>query len=302
VTNSAVWVANSLELTVSRIDPATDRVMAPVPVGDGPSTLVAGPTRVWVSDTYDGTVTEIDPASSHALRRFSVGASPRGLALVGSTLWLAADAFAAPGHVGGTLTVDSDAISLPGAVGGIDPAYNYGPNLDAEGLIYDGLLGLRHSDGAAGVTLVPDLAATLPRSTDGGLTYTFILRPGIRYSTGAAVQAADIRRGLQRSLGSVWALYYSGIVGARNCQAHVTRCDLSRGVRTDDASRRVSFHLTAPDPDFLYKLTRSVYPTPAGTPTKQLTAPLPGTGPYMISGYKAGEKQFTLNRNPYFRQ
>ena len=71
---------------------------------------------------------------------------------------------------------------------------------------------------------------------------------------------------------------------------------------TDDATRRVTFHLTTPDPDFLEELTRFVYPTPAGTPTTHLKTPLPGTGPYMITGYKAGEKQFTLSRNPYFRQ
>jgi YVTN family beta-propeller protein len=304
VTSGAVWVANSLELTVSRIDPASDRVVATVPVGDGPSSVVAGPARVWVSDAYDGTVAELDPASDRLLRLLSIGGSPRGLALAGSTLWLAADAFSTPGHVGGTLTVES-ASSLPGAADGIDPAYSDNTStVEAESLIYDSLVGFRHVDGAAGVTLVPDLAATLPRATDGGLTYTFTLRPGIRYSTGTAVQATDIGRGLQRALtvGSFTAGYYTGIVGAQNCQAHVTRCDLSRGVQTDDTTRRVTFHLTAPDPDFLDKLTRFVYPTPAGIPMKQLKAPLPGTGPYMISGYQAGEKQFTLTRNPYFHQ
>jgi YVTN family beta-propeller protein len=305
VVSGAVWVANSLELTVSRIDPATDRVVATVQVGDGPSSVVAGPTSVWVSDEYDGTLAEIDSASDHERRRLSIGGSPRGLALVGSTLWLAVDAFSTPGHVGGTLTVDS-ASSLPGAVDGIDPANNDDWSfIEAEGLIYDGLVGFRHVDGAAGgVTLVPDLAATLPRPTDGGLTYAFTLRPGIRYSTGTTVQAADIRRGLQRALtlGSFTAGYYSGVVGARSCQAHPTSCDLSRGVWTDDATRRVTFHLTAPDPGFLDKLTRFVYPAPSDSPTMQVKAPQPGTGPYMISGYKAGEKQFTLTRNPYFRQ
>ena len=52
--------------------------------------------------------------------------------------------------------------------------------------VYDGLVAFRKAGGAQGETLVPDLAVTLPRPADGGTTYTFTLRRGIRYSTGAA--------------------------------------------------------------------------------------------------------------------
>ena len=41
ITPAAVWVANSLDLTVSKIDPATDSVTRTVGVGDGPSGIVA---------------------------------------------------------------------------------------------------------------------------------------------------------------------------------------------------------------------------------------------------------------------
>ena len=66
--------------------------------------------------------------------------------------------------------------------------------------VYDGLPGSAESGGAAGQTLVPDLAVRLPRPTDGGTTYTFTLRRGIRYSNGALVRASDFRRGIQREL------------------------------------------------------------------------------------------------------
>ena len=46
--------------------------------------------------------------------------------------------------------------------------------------------------------MVPDLATALPAPTDGGRTYTFHLRKGVRYSTGAPVLAGDIRRGIER--------------------------------------------------------------------------------------------------------
>jgi peptide/nickel transport system substrate-binding protein len=45
-------------------------------------------------------------------------------------------------------------------------------------------VGGRESD-----TLVADLAASVPAPTDGGRTYAFQLRRGLRYSTGAAVHA-----------------------------------------------------------------------------------------------------------------
>ena len=305
VTPGAVWVANSLELTVSRIDPSTDRVMATVPVGDGPTALVADPKRVWVSDEYDGTIAEIDPASNRAVRRIAIGGAPRGLALIGSTIWLATGSFTSSGHLGGTLTIASAVGSLPGAATGIDPANNDDIfTAQPENLVYDGLADFRRTGGVAGLALVPDLAMTLPRPADGGLTYTFTLRPGIRYSTGALVHAADIRRGVQRALTLAGGQsgYFASIVGGPNCRAHPAMCDLSAGVVTDDSTRRVTFHLTTPDPDFLEELTLFVYPTPAGTSTAQLKMPLPGTGPYMITGYQPTEKQFTLTRNPFFRQ
>ena len=64
----------------------------------------------------------------------------------------------------------------------------------------DGLLGYSHAGGAETYKVVPDLATGLPTVSDGGLTYTFQLRKGIRYSTGGVVQPADIRRGIERAL------------------------------------------------------------------------------------------------------
>ena len=60
----------------------------------------------------------------------------------------------------------------------------------------DGLVALAQDSGAA--QLVPDLATAVPVPTDGGRTYVFRLRPGIRYSTGVPVRASDLRRELER--------------------------------------------------------------------------------------------------------
>ena len=47
-----LWVANSLDSTVSRIDPATLAVRATIPVGSGPSAVIAADGSVWVANQY----------------------------------------------------------------------------------------------------------------------------------------------------------------------------------------------------------------------------------------------------------
>ena len=90
----------------------------------------------------------------------------------------------------------------------------------------DGLVGYRREGGVAGDELVPDLAVALPAPTDNGLTYTFHIRSGIRYSNGVPLRASDFRRGLERAFkvggGPVGDL--SLIVGSGQCQA--APCDL----------------------------------------------------------------------------
>jgi YVTN family beta-propeller protein len=299
VTPSAVWVANSLDLNVMEIDPVALRVTGTFTVGDGPDAIVAGRDGVWVSDEFDATLAHIDPGTGQ-VRKIFVGSSPHGLALTSSGVWVGARPFAGARHRGGTLTVVTQ--WLPQT----DPALAYGiADLPALATVYDGLVALRRSGGAQGFTLVPDLATSLPRPADGGTAYTFTLRPGVRYSTGVPVRASDFRRGIWRQLSfGANPGYYEGIVGAPACHQHPKRCALSAGIVTNDAARTVTFHLAQPDPDFLYKLALLLaVPAPPGAPSRVIgRAPfLPGTGPYMISGYRPGAS-FTLVRNPHFRQ
>jgi YVTN family beta-propeller protein len=300
VTPTAVWVANSLDLTVSKIDPATGRVAAAIGVGDGPSAIAAGPGGIWVSDEFDATLARIDPQTGQVVRKIFLGSSPRGLAIAGSDVWVAARAFAAASHRGGTLTVVTR--WLPAQ----DPVLAWGiADLPALSVVYDGLVALRKAGGTQGYTLVPDLATRLPLPTNAGRSYTFALRPGIRYSSGIPVRASDFRRGIQRQLAiGANPAYYTGITGAQQCQAHPPHCQLSAGIAADDVAGTVTFRLTRADPDFLYKLALLLaVPTPLGAPDRVIDrAPfLPGTGPYMIGQYRPGAS-FTLVRNPHFRQ
>ena len=172
-------------------------------------------------------------------------------------------------------------------------------------LAYDTLVTYEAAPGPDGLRLVPDLALQIPAPTDGGRTYSFRLRQGIRYSNGALVKASDFRYALERlfALGSPGASFYSGLVGGGACQDHPGNCDLSQGVVTNDEAGLVVFHLTAPDPDFLDKLTPFAYaaPVPPGTPERDMgLTPVPGTGPYRIA--RVTPREVVFERNPYFRE
>ena len=66
--------------------------------------------------------------------------------------------------------------------------------------------------------VVPGLAEALPTISADKRTYTFRLRPGVRFSNGREVMAADVVYSLERHLDprfqSSWGNYYHGIVGA----------------------------------------------------------------------------------------
>ena len=168
----------------------------------------------------------------------------------------------------------------------------------------DGLVGFRRASGSDGTQIVPDLASSVPTPTDGGTTYRFQLRRGVHYSSGAVVSPADIRFALERDfkLHSPGIQNYAGIVGAAACVAKPATCDLSRGVVVDPVAGTVTFHLTAPDQEFLDKLALPFADAlPAkGTPLEPAKKPLPATGPYMFARTTPPHGA-VLVRNPHFR-
>jgi YVTN family beta-propeller protein len=295
----AVWVANDLDSTVSRIDPASGSVVATIPVGSGPSSLAITPRWIWVGNEYSQTVTKIDPTRNVPVATAPVGGGPTALAVEQGGLWVGTRPLEE--HRGGTLRLlSSQPLTL-------DPALDYVvPPLQFAGLTGDSLVTFEHTGGPNGQRLVPDLAVSLPTPSDDGTTYTFRLRPGIRYSDGRPLRASDFRRAFERlfRLHSEASGFFSGVVGASAClRPGSTACDLSRGIVVDDSAGTVTFRLTAPDPDFLFKLTIGGFsmPVPPGTPLRPLRfRPIPGTGPYRVAS--ADARGIRLVRNPYFRE
>jgi YVTN family beta-propeller protein len=304
----SLWVANSLDATVSRVDPGTMAVRATIPVGSGPSALEAAAGLVWVANQYSGSVSRIDPGRDQVATSVDVGGDPTSLALRRGRLWVGVSADGAS-HRGGTFVIATPVTltsSNPAALSSVDPAfYNTAFNPQFTGLAYDALVTFQQSPGAAGLRLVPDLALAVPAPADGGKSYTFRLRPGIRYSDGQPLRASDFRRGIERlfRVRSPGTSYFSGIAGAAACAQHPADCTLSQGIVTDDASGTVVFHLTDPDPQFLFNLTQYGFaaPVPPGTPDHEPGSRfVPATGPYRIIA--ASSRQVRFARNPFFRE
>jgi YVTN family beta-propeller protein len=339
----AVWVATKLTSTLLKLSPTTGDILDRIPVGDAPAGVAVGAGSIWVANSLSGTVSRIDPRTGDERGTIEVGSSADAVAVARNKVWVAdgqagmVASFDAPGgrvtpidvgnrptalavadgilylglvpsgasHVGGTLRV-----ALPHDPPQVDPGNAYTLNSwSVLAMTNDGLLGWKRAGGQAGTELVPDLAVSLPSISDDRRTYTFQLRRGIRYSDGRLVKASDFRQSLERVFKlkpapePVAVDLYRTIVGADRCKSRPSRCDLSRGIVTDDRAGTVAFHLSAPDPEFLFKLTLPfAFVLPSGTPPRQaVEQPLAATGPYRVASVSPG-RSVRLVRNPRFRE
>jgi peptide/nickel transport system substrate-binding protein len=205
-------------------------------------------------------------------------------------------------HAGGTLH-----LLLNASAGSIDPVpASQVPIVQADADVYDGLMGFVKAPGPAGNVVVPDLARSMPLVSNGGKTYTFTLRKGIRFSNGTLVTVQDVLSSLRRIYtvpSGVAGGLFTSFVGASLCLKTPSACTLAGGVSADPSADTVTITLTAPDPNILLKLAlpaASIVPPNAPRHNGGDT-PIPGTGPYMVASY-GPNSALTLVRNPYFRE
>jgi peptide/nickel transport system substrate-binding protein len=88
VTSDAVWVTNTTDNTVSRIDLSTQDVRQTIEVGGGPAGVAVGGGGVWVANGLDGTVSRIDTATNRELQKITVGNGPTGVAFGEGAVWV----------------------------------------------------------------------------------------------------------------------------------------------------------------------------------------------------------------------
>lgn len=142
---------------------------------------------------------------------------------------------------------------------------------------------------AAGTQLVAG-TASMPVISSNGLTYTFTLRPGARFSDGKPITGQDIKYTFMRlmnpAIDTGTGYYFTNVIGAPAYLAG--KSQTVAGITA--TTKTVSFHLSAPDGAFLYKAALpTTCPVPAGTPMKpQESGSLEmndASGPYKLQSY-----------------
>ena len=88
-----VWVTNTDNDSVTRIDAQTSEGVTIEHVGNAPTGIAAGAEGVWVANSLDGTVAQIDPKGTpHVVRTIKIGFSPDGVAVGDGAVWVTVDA------------------------------------------------------------------------------------------------------------------------------------------------------------------------------------------------------------------
>ena len=82
-------MANTLDATISRIDPGTDNVRATILLSGTPGGIAVGDGGMWVTDSANGTGHADRSAPGMATASVSVGRAPAGVAVGGGSVWVA---------------------------------------------------------------------------------------------------------------------------------------------------------------------------------------------------------------------
>ena len=203
------------------------------------------------------------------------------------------------GVASGTLT----AAMSSGAIDTMDPnQWYYAVTWGLANAMCTTLIRYADEPGTAGTQLVPG-TASMPTISSNGLTYTYTLRPGAKFSDGKPITPADIKYTFMRlmapALDTGTGYYFTGLVGASDYLAG--KSTTLAGITT--TATTVTFHLTAPDGAFLYKSALpTTCPVPVGTSMKPVTngslEEQYASGPFKLQSYEPGRQiVMVFNKN-----
>ena len=152
--------------------------------------------------------------------------------------------------------------------------------------------------------LVPSLAESFTVSPDG-LTYTFKLRKGVKFSNGREIVAPDVKYSIERAVNpktqGPGAGFFGAIKGYEDMAAG--KADNLPGIEVPDADT-VVFHLGRPDATFLHVLAinfASVVPKEAVEAANGDFGKKPvGSGTFILKDWTIGQKLVFERNKDYF--
>ncbi|MFF7123997.1 MULTISPECIES: ABC transporter substrate-binding protein [unclassified Streptomyces] len=202
---------------------------------------------------------------------------------------------------GGTITVYQEA-----GLSHLDPGQTYVSDAgQVANLLFRRLTQFQEDD-KGNISVAGDLATDAGKMSDGGKTWTFTLKDGIKDAKGNVITSADVRHTVER-------LYAKFIFdGPTYLQTWLSGADyrkalpdggfgkkhLPKSVLDTPDDKTVVFHFDQPRPDLPQTLAMAGYaivPTKDDTKEKYDKTPV-ATGPYKIQSYKNG-KSLVLVKN-----
>src|SRR3954452_13932006 len=192
----------------------------------------------------------------------------------------------------------------------VDPGNTYyGYSWDFARLYGRSLTMFKPAPGKAGLQLVPDLAQDLGKVSDGGKTWTYTLRSGVKFEDGTPVTSEDVKYAVERStdkavlaLGPTYFNDYLDWPAGYKGPYKTPDMNTDSAIETPD-DQTIVFHLVKPFEEFDYfAMLPSTAPVPKDKDTGvKYKEHVVSTGPYMWKTFDAG-KLYQLVRNPEWDQ
>lgn len=183
----------------------------------------------------------------------------------------------------------------------LDPAKSQNLGTSTIHLVLRGLTSWKTSTDKA-AEVVPDLATDTGQVSDGGKTWTYKLKPNLKYADGSPIVAADIKYGIERSfaaeLSGGLGYHKALLAGAEKYTGPYKGGQLASIETPDDTT--IIFKLNKPFGDWPWIVSMPAFspvPKKADTDPAHYGEKPVASGPYQVKSYAPGSK-LELERNP----
>jgi len=212
--------------SVAVIDPGANDVVASVPVGVLPASVVTGEGAVWVANVDDRTMSRIDPASRTVVGNSPLQATPTGLAVAHHSVWIA------NGLLGTVSRFDPSVNSVSATIPDVAPRADSGAVTYGDGRVWfaSGIGTFARIDPARETVSGTGIAGNSPSGIAVGDGFVWIANEGdntvsqINPRTLGVVKPISVNRqphGVAAGDGSVWV--------TNEADGTVTRIDVASG-------------------------------------------------------------------------
>ena len=302
-----VWAANDTGIWKLASD---GRVLGTISVPSQTANIYFGAGALWVAADVAGTVLRIDPRTGMT-RRYRIGHLLTGIGVQGSTVVVSVHPTGSDllAHLSGPILEVRNSrwfVNTDPATAAVPGTPNQPWEQQLQYATCEPLLGYPDVPAPAGWQLVPEAAVAWPAVSPDGRTFTFRIRPGLRFSppSDQPVTAATFKYTIERATSPALGpdapavSVASDIAGVPAYRAGSS--DHISGIRA--VGDTLTITLVRPAADFPERLALSYFcPVPIGTPTvpNGLDDPIPSAGPYYLSGNISGDVA-VLRRNPNY--